>query len=176
MNYKKFDGKSFYESISLTDMFREGIGISYRYQFLIFLGSSKSSFPTKEGGGLGGIECESVKEKLLVISTDHRGVNNTFTDKDRYAVAAIHGTAAALRKFKNSHPHHRFIESLRGKIAELLSHLQQRSLIKKVEIFLPALRSKDGLMNNVAAVAVAKALIAKSSDESLKVLDLDNLL
>ena len=31
-------------------------------------------------------------------------------------------------------------------------------------------------MNNVAAVAVAKALIAKGFDESLKVLDLDNLL
>ena len=72
-----------------------------------------------------------MKEKLLDISTDHRGINDKFTDKDRYAVAAIHGTAAALRKFKNSHPHHRFIESLRGKIAKLSSHPQQQPLIKK---------------------------------------------
>ena len=131
MNYKTFDGKSFYESISLTKMFRDGPGISYRYQFLIFLGSLKSSFPAKESGGLGVIECESVKEKLLDISTDHQGTNDNFKDKDRYAVAAIHGTAAALRKFKNSHPHHRLTEKLRGKIAELSSHPQQRPLIKK---------------------------------------------
>jgi len=43
-----------------------------------------------------------------------------------------------------------------------------------VQKFLGALRSKGGVVNTVVAVAVAKALIGKSSDESLKVLDLDN--
>jgi hypothetical protein len=42
-----------------------------------------------------------------------------------------------------------------------------------VQKFLGALRSKGGVVNTVVA-AVAKALIGKSSDESLKVLDLDN--
>ena len=36
-----------------------------------------------------------------------------------------------------------------------------------------ALRAKGGVVNTVVAVAVAKALIEKSSDESLKVIDLD---
>ena len=37
-----------------------------------------------------------------------------------------------------------------------------------------ALCSKGRVVNTIAAVAVAKALIEKSSDESLEVLDLDN--
>ena len=37
-----------------------------------------------------------------------------------------------------------------------------------------ALHSKEGVVNTTVTVAVAKALIKKSSDESLKVLDLDN--
>ena len=40
--------------------------------------------------------------------------------------------------------------------------------------FLVALRSKEGVVNTITAVALVKALIEKSSDESLKVLDLDN--
>ena len=36
-----------------------------------------------------------------------------------------------------------------------------------------ALRAKGGVVNMVVAVSVAKALIEKSSDESLKVIDLD---
>ena len=40
--------------------------------------------------------------------------------------------------------------------------------------FLVPLRSKGGVVNTIVAVTVAKALIRKSSDESLKVLDLDN--
>ena len=49
------------------------------------------------------------------------------------------------------------------------------SLNEKVKRFLLTLRSKGGAVNIVVAVAVAKALIAKCYDESLKVLDLDNL-
>ena len=39
---------------------------------------------------------------------------------------------------------------------------------------LVASRSKVGVVNTIVAVAVVKALIGKSSDESLKFLDLDN--
>ena len=46
------------------------------------------------------------------------------------------------------------------------------SLDEKVKRFLLTLRSKGGPVNIVVAVAVAKALIAKCYDESLKVLDL----
>ena len=48
------------------------------------------------------------------------------------------------------------------------------SLDEKVQKFLVALRSKEGVVNTITAVALVKALIEKSSDESLKVLDLDN--
>ena len=47
------------------------------------------------------------------------------------------------------------------------------SLDAKVQKFFMALRAKGGVVNTVVAVAVAKALIEKSSDESLKVIDLD---
>lgn len=40
--------------------------------------------------------------------------------------------------------------------------------------FLVAFCSKRGMVNSIVAVAVAKALIENSSDESLKVLDLSN--
>ena len=40
--------------------------------------------------------------------------------------------------------------------------------------FLVALPSKGGVVNAIATVTVAKTLIEKSSDESLKVLHLDN--
>ena len=71
MNYKKFDAKPFFEIDDLTEMFWEGTGISYRYQFLICLGNSKSSLPTQEDSGLSAIEYTSVKEELSDISTDH---------------------------------------------------------------------------------------------------------
>ena len=47
-------------------------------------------------------------------STDYCGTCNKFHEKDHYAVgkyAGIHGTVAALRKFKRSHPHYRLTEN-----------------------------------------------------------------
>ena len=72
-------------------MFWEGTRIIFCYQYLIFLGNSKFSFPTEEGSRLGAIEYE-----------------------DCYAIGkyvAIHRTAAALRKFKKSHSHYGLTES-----------------------------------------------------------------
>ena len=48
------------------------------------------------------------------------------------------------------------------------------SLSEKVQKFLMALHSKGGVVSTVVAVTVAKTLNKKSSDEWLKVLDLDN--
>ena len=48
------------------------------------------------------------------------------------------------------------------------------SLEEKVQKLLVALRSKGGVVNTIVVVTLAKALMEKSSDASLKVLDLDN--
>ena len=48
------------------------------------------------------------------------------------------------------------------------------TLDEKVKNFLHVLRRKGGVVNTVVAVATAKALIARSSDEHLKSLDLDS--
>ena len=48
------------------------------------------------------------------------------------------------------------------------------TLDEKVKIFLHVLRRKGGVGNTVVAVATAKALIARSSDEHLNCLDLDS--
>ena len=153
----------------------------------------------EESGGVRAVEYESVKEKLSSVNNDRRCKYNKFKDEDRYMIgkyAAIHGTAAALRKFKKSFSHYRLTEStvraMREKYHRVLksqsssSPIKKLSLLKrgrplmlgsldeKVQKFLVALRSKGGVVNTVVAVAVAKALIEKSSDESLKAIDLDN--
>ena len=169
-----------------------GIGINSK----IFLGNSKSSFPIQDDSRLGAIEYESVKEKLSNNSTDHRHTYNKFKDEDRYAIgkyAAIHGTAAALRKFEKSHPCYRLTESsvrtMHDKYCRIVSSptaktitsskrgrpLMLSSFDEKVKRFLLTLHLKGGAVNIVRAVALAKALITKSSDESLKVMDLHNL-
>ena len=60
------------------------------------------------------MEYESVKEKLSGVTKDKRCKYSKFNDDDRYTTgkyAAIHGTAAATRKFKKLFPHYRVIES-----------------------------------------------------------------
>ena len=47
-------------------------------------------------------------------------------------------------------------------------------LDKKVKYFLLQLRKKGGVVNTVVAVATAKTLIARSSDEHLKLIDLES--
>ena len=145
------------------------------------------------------MQYKSVKEKLSSATKDKRCKYNKFKDEDRYTIgkyAPIHGTVAALRKFKKLFPHYRLTEStvraMREKYHRIVKSPSSSSPIKnitslkrdrplllgsldeKVQTFLVALRSKGGVVNTIVAVAVAKALIEKSSDESLKVLDLDN--
>ena len=116
--------------------------------------------------------------------------------------AAIHGTAAALRKFKKLFPHYRHTESTVRAMLEKYHRIVKfpsssssssssspmknvtslkrgrpllfGSLDEKVQKCLVVLRSKGGVVNTIAAAAVAKAVIEKCSDVSLKVLDLNN--
>ena len=144
------------------------------------------------------MEYESVKEKLSgVVTKDKRCKCNKFKDEDCYVIGkyvAIHGTAAALRKFKKLFLHrltestvraireiyHRVVKSPSSSLIKKITLLKRGrplllgSLDEKVQKFSVALRSKGGVVNTIVAVAVAKALIEKSSDELLKVLDLDN--
>ena len=48
------------------------------------------------------------------------------------------------------------------------------TLDAKVQTFLHVLRRKGGMVNTVAAIAKAKALIARSQDEHFKCIDLES--
>ena len=101
---------------------------------------------------------------------------------------AIHGAAACLRKLKNLFPHYRLTESrvrgMREKYHQIVkfpssSPIKKLTLLKRGRLLL--LRSLDEKVHKAlvalclkGGVAIAKALIEKSSNESLKVLDLDN--
>ena len=124
--------------------------------------------------------------------------NIKFTDGERYLIGeytATHGRSATVKKFKKSHPHLTFREStarsLRVKYHELLKKkkadhsssipslkrgrpLMLGTLDEKVKNFIYVLRRKGAVVNTVVAVATAKALIARSSDEHLKCLDLES--
>ena len=59
------------------------------------------------------MEYGNVKEKLSTVN-DKRCKYNNFKDEDRFTIgkyAPIHGTAAALKKIKNTFPHYRLTES-----------------------------------------------------------------
>ena len=85
------------------------------------------------------MEYESVKEKLSGVTKDKRCKYNKFKDEDRYTIGryvAIHGTAAALRKFKKLFPHYRLTEStvrtMRERYHRISKSLPSSSRIKKV--------------------------------------------
>ena len=135
---------------------------------------------------------DSLKETLGKKS---KRVNTTFTKKEFSYWHAINGPGAAVRKFRKSHPHLKFGESqaraLRKKYVDQekkgpnvdkdIGTLKRgRSLTletvdEKVCNFLQIVIRKRGVVNSVVAIATAKALIAKSDTEHLKVLDLENL-
>ena len=124
--------------------------------------------------------------------------NIKFTDGERYLIGeytAIHGPSATVKKFKKFHPHLTLGEStarsLRVKYHELLKKkkadhsssipslkrgrpLMLGTLHEKVKNFIYVLRRKGAVVNTVVAVATAKALIARSSNEHLKCLDLES--
>ena len=151
--------------------------------------------PTQYKTGLGVIKFDSLKKTLVKKS---RRVNTKFREKESFLIGkytAISGPGAAVRKFRKSHPHLKFGESqaraLRKKYVdqekkgpnvdkEIGTLKRGRSLTletvdEKVCNFLQIVIRKRGVVNSVVAIATAKALIAKSDTEHLKVLDLENL-
>ena len=93
-----------------------------------------SSFPTQEDSGLGNIDYANVKEKISNI-TNNRGTYNKFKDKDRYEIgkyAAIHGTAATLKKFKKTHPNYRLTESTVRTMHDYRRVIKSSSTTKKI--------------------------------------------
>ena len=84
------------------------------------------------------MEYGNVKEKLSTVN-GKRCNYNKFKDEDRFTIgkyAAIHGTAAALIKFKNTFPHYRLTEStirtMRKKYHRIVKAPASSSPIKKI--------------------------------------------
>ena len=114
------------------------------------------------------------------------------TDKERYDIgkySSIHVANTADRKFKRFHPQlgESIARSLRKNYEALLTMGSNKTLLpkmkrghplmvdsldKKVKSFLMISRRKGGVVNSVAAIADAQALITKSTDEHLKCIDL----
>ena len=125
-----------------------------------------------------------------------RGGYLKFTDEARFEIgkyAALHGPMSAVKKFKHAYPklkestvrtfRDKYVLSLKSsnsvvstkKITSLKRGrpLMLGQLDEKVKKFLIALRHKGGVVNTVVANATAKALIEKSDDEHLKLIDLE---
>ena len=106
----------------------------------------------------------------------------------------VNGATNAVKRFKKTHPHLTFAESTTRKLRDRyndntkqkravdnkIPRLKRgRSLVlgavldEKMRHFSLQLRKKGGVVNTVVAVATAKALIARSSDEYLKLIDLE---
>ena len=157
-----------------------------------------TSYPTQRESGLGSVDYEAVKQTLhKPIPKIRYGM---FTSEERFAIgkyASIHGPIAAVRKFAKTHPHlklkestarsfcakyHQLIKSAdtiifpTNKIVTLKCGrpLLLGKLDETVKNFLIALRKKGGVVNTVVANATAKALISKSDNEYLQLIDLDS--
>ena len=135
--------------------------------------------------------------KSISKANQRRGRYNKFSDEDRCEIAkyaALHGPAAAVRKFKPKFPNlnesttrtfrDQYQKALKCKksispVKKLSISTRGRPLLlgkvidEKVKNFLLALRHKGGVVNTVVALAAAKALIANSDEEHLKLIDLD---
>ena len=145
---------------------------------------------------LGSIEFEAANNSLSNIN-GKRGKYRKFSDEDRFEIgkyAAINGPGSAVKRFKKSYPHlnestvRTFREKYRKTLKPTRNHLSPAKKIcslkrgrplmlghldEKIKTFLLALRKKGGVVNTVVAIATATALIEKSDDEHLKVIDLD---
>ena len=163
-----------------------------------FLSSSFHFLSNSCESGFGSVDYEAVKQTL------HKPIPKirygTFTSEERFAIgkyASIHGPIAAVKKFAKTHPHLKLKEStarsFRAKYHQLVKSadtiisptnkivtlkrgrpLLLGKLDETVKNFLIALRKKGGVVNTVVANATAKALISKSDDEHLRLIDLNS--
>ena len=154
------------------------------------------SFPTQKKSNLGVVEYASVR-KSISDANHSRSHYQRFSDEDRFATgtyAAVHGPTATVKKFKPKFPHlkestvrvfrdkyrntlkrNRGSSSLVKKLATMTRGrpLLLGKLDEKVKNFVLALRCKGGVVNTVVAIAAAKALIQKSNEDHLKVIELE---
>ena len=162
----------------------------------LFSSLEPSPFPYQKDTGLGVVEYVAVKKSISEASPRRRSYTK-FSVDDRCGIAkyaALHGTAATLRKFKPKFPklHESTVRTFRDQYQKALKRKTSMSPIKKlstvrqgrplllgkvldekVKNFLLALRHKGGVVNTVVALAAAKALIANSDEEHLKLIELD---
>ena len=87
------------------------------------------------------MEYESVKKRLSGVTKDKHCKYNKFKDEDHYTIrknATIHGTAAALQKFKKLFPHYRLtgstVRAMREKYHQIVKSPTSSSLIKKISL------------------------------------------
>ena len=143
------------------------------------------------------VEYVAVK-KSISEANQRRGRYIKYSDEDRCEIgkyAALHGPAAAVRKFKPKFCNlnegttrtfrDQYQKTLKCKKTSM-SPVKKPSTItrgkplllgkvvdEKVKNFLLTLRHKGGVVNTVVALAAAKVLIANSDEEHLKLIDLD---
>ena len=153
--------------------------------------------PTLGESSLGIVEYASVTRSLSEVNAK-RGRDLKFSNEDRFEIgkyAALHGPKSTIIKFKKEHPQlkestvrafwEKYQSSLKVKkvgtaITKKLPSLKRgRPLLlgtidEKVKNFFFALRQKGGVVNTVVAIATAKALIERSKDEHLKLIDLES--
>ena len=141
------------------------------------------NLPSQEETSLGVLDYNAVRDAMEKQSKTKKRKNCSFTDEERFKIGeytSVHGPAAAVKKFKKTHPHLKFGESMarsfRAKYEELLKKqtrdqtskitLQKRGrplmlgcLDEKVQSFLHVLKRKRGVVNAFVSVATAIALI-----------------
>lgn len=156
--------------------------------------------PSCEETGLGAVDNAKAVEAVTSVSNKSslRSSYKKYSPKDRYLIGKYsneHGSAAATRKFKPSYPNlnestvrgfqKMYREKLRSAIKngttvekELGGDIRRgRPLLlgpridEDVRKFLLALRYRGGRISFSIAVAVAKALIERSDEEGLKLIE-----
>ena len=163
-------------------------------KFFCILENLSSSFPSREETELGEMDYDVIKK--AIEEPRKKRSNSKYTELERYLIgkyAAVNGAAAAVRKFKKSHPHLKLGESMARHlwdkyrkeiktnegITKLTKSKVGRPLMlgvvdEQVKNFLIALCKKGGVVNKVVAIATARALISRSDDQCLKSIDLEN--
>ena len=107
-----------------------------------FLSFKENEFPTQEESGLGKLDHTAVTTAIKNSSKKRK--NCRFTDNERYVIgkyAVIYGPIAAVKKFKKSHLHPKFGESiarsLRKKYHEKLKLSEHSTVIAKKQVGRP---------------------------------------
>ena len=155
--------------------------------------TSTSQLPSTEEASVGEITNKTIHAKIR--ESKKARVYTTFSPAERFEIGkytAIHGAAAAIRKFKRSHPHLSLIESTARSFRA--KYLKQKSKSTRQEInsatrgpklmlgkmdvevlkYLTTIRRKGGVVTGGIATAVAKAMISRSDCAMLQAIDIEN--